>query len=73
MMHDAMVLLHEVRRTLSDAVNGYIGNACGMLLMGPPYYETTSHAHMDKTGITRVYLGLTMRERVCRAITGRRW
>lgn len=55
-----------------DAARCYRDNACAMLLMGPPYYETTSHAHMDKTGSTRVYLDLTMSERIRSAITGRR-
>ena len=71
MTHDAMVLLHEVRRALSDAVHGYIGNVRHMLFMGPPYYETTSHEHMARTGSTRVPLNLTMAQRLRSAITGR--
>jgi hypothetical protein len=71
MMHDAMVLLHEVRRSLSDAVTGHIGNVRHMLFMGPPYYETTNHEYMARTGSTRVPLGLTMAQRLRSAITGR--
>lgn len=71
MTHDATVLLREVKRALSDAVNGYIGNVRHMLFMGPPYYETTSHEHMRRTGSTRVPLNLTMAQRFRSAITGR--
>ena len=69
--HDAMVLLREVMRALYDAVHGYIGNVRHMLFMGPPYYETTSHEHMRRTGSTRVPLNLTMAQRLRSAITGR--
>lgn len=67
---DAMMLLREVGRIVSDAVDGYIGNVRHMLFMGPPYYETTSHERMGRTGGTRVPLNLTMAQRLRSAITG---
>jgi hypothetical protein len=69
---DAIALLREVGRALSDAVNGYISNVRHMLFMGPPSYETTSHEHIRRTGSMRVPLNLTMAQRLRSAITGRK-
>jgi hypothetical protein len=69
---DLAGLLAETADFALEAAKGYLVNAYCMLFMGPPYCETTSHEHMDRTGSTRVYLDMTMQERIISAITGRR-
>ena len=71
-MRDFVEVAAEAITLMVESAIRYFGNAYCMLFMGPPYYETTCHAHIDRTGGMRAYLNMTMRQRVISAITGRR-